>query len=183
MKRILILFAFALFSFAAVAQNQQAGVRYEVTEVSANDAFYSIFTYVDDEGTFGYYLSLGRVDEKFSIASVRGTFSYSDFDETCLCLGATRAEAFASLDTLLALYDREAGTAIALPARMATGNLKLGQYVDITCEVHKKVFGGKRLWFYFPSGDGKVGEAYLNKSGVKQLRWGLKVDKKLHPDK
>ncbi len=183
MKRILILVAFALLSVAAMAQNQRAGERYEVAEVTVNDEVYSLFTYTDDDGTFGYYLSLGHVDEHFSIGSILGSFTYSTYDETCLCMGATRDEAFASLDTILALYSREVGTVLELPARMCTGGNKLGQEIDITCEVHKKWLGGKRLWFYFPSGDDKVGVVYLNKGAVKQLRWSLSLDSKLHPDK
>lgn len=183
MKRLLVIIAFALFTVAAMAQNQRAGERYEITEVTVNDEVYSLFTYTDDDGTFGYYLSLGHVDGRFSIGSILGTFTFGSYDETCLCLGASRDEAFASLDTILALYDREVGTSLELPARMCTGVHQLGQDVDITCEVHKKFFGGKRLWFYFPSGDDKVGVVYLNKGSVKQLRWGLNVDKKLHPGK
>jgi hypothetical protein len=46
--------------------------------------------------------------------------------------------------------------------------------------VDKKPLGGKRLKFFFTSGKHET-HAYLNKAVVKELRSGMKVDKKLHP--
>ena len=184
MNRILYFIALLLVSFAATAQSHVAGIRSEVAEVTVNDEdVYTLFTYTDDDGTFGYYLSLGHVDERFSLGGRLGTFSFSSFDEVCLCMGADRDEAFASFDTLLALFDREPGTVIELPARVSKHAVSLGQHIDVACEVRKKLLGGRRLWFYFPSDSGREGVVYLNKSSVKQLRWGLGLDKKMHPDK
>lgn len=179
MKRIVLTLALAVAALFAVAQNQPSGIRMEIAEATVNEERYCIFTYADADGTFGYYLSLGHEEESFSIGGGFGTIGASRYDETCLYLGATRNEALAMLDTLLSFYDREPGTVVAVPARMSTGGERMGQDISVECEVHKKLLGGKRLVFRFPSGR-RTGEVYLGKSTVKQLRWSLKSDRSQH---
>lgn len=182
MKRTFLFIALTLASVMALAQNQPAGIRMEATEITVNDESYSLFTYTDEDGTYGYYLSLGHYDELLSISIGNTSSTLGNFDETCLYLGADREEAFEALDRLLALFDNEPGTTVELPARVATGGERLGGSVNISCLVHKKLLGGKQLLFFFPSHD-HSGMTYLGKGSVKQLRRGLSLDKKLRPNK
>ena len=64
--------------------------------------------------------------------------------------------------------------------RSVTKSGQLGEPNTSLCIVKKKPFGGKRLMFVFDRGKHEA-HAYLNKSTVKELRTGLKIDKKLHP--
>ena len=64
MKRILTIIALVIATLPAFAQKQKnipAGMRMEIVEIEQDDNEYSIFTYKDDDGTFGSYLSLGHV--------------------------------------------------------------------------------------------------------------------------
>ena len=86
------------------AQKQPAGMRMEVAEAETDKSEYSIFTYkdTDDDDSFGYYLSLGRVTK--ILGAIRDDITDMSFDaikETCICLGTTCDEAFATLDTML----------------------------------------------------------------------------------
>ena len=182
MKRLIICLAVLLTVLPVVAQNEVAGVRYESTEITHNNEVYSIFTYIDDDGTYGYYLSVAHEMEILTVTTPRTESSFSIFDEACIWLGADREAAFATLDSILALFDTDAGTIVEMNARTTTGGERLGKDITVICEVTKKMLGGKRLWFYFTSGK-REGESYINKSTVKQLRWGLNVDKKLHSKK
>lgn len=182
MKRIIFCIVLLLTVMPIGAQNETPGVRYESTEITNNEEVYSIFSYTDDDGTYGYYLSVAHESEILSVVTPKTRSSLSIFDEACIWLGADREEAVATLDSILVLFDKDAGTVVEMNARMATGGERLGKDITVICEVTKKLLGGKRLWFYFPSGK-REGETYMNKSTVKQLRWGMKVDKKLHPKK
>lgn len=183
MKKILFLLAFSLVATLGLHAQKDfpANVRIDVSEVTNNNAKYSIFLYKDDDGTVGYYMSLGGASEIFSISiKGAGNFAIEDVRETCLWLGATTDEAFASLDSLLALYEMEAGTVKEFQGRSALGFDRLQESNITTCQVKKKLLGGKRLLFTFTSGSVDCG-VYLNKGIVKQLRFGLKTNIKINP--
>ena len=183
MKKIFFLLVFSVASTLGLHAQKDfpANIRIDVSEVTKDNAKYSIFLYKDDDGTVGYYMSLGGASEIFAISiKGAGTFSIEDTRETCLWLGATSEETFASLDSLLAMYDMEVGTVREFQGRSALGFDQLLEQNITTCEVQKKLLGGKRLLFTFASGDNDCG-VYLNKGIVKQLRFGLKANIKINP--
>ena len=168
-------------STSASAQKARIGIRMEIIEVEDDDNDFSIFTYLDPNGTEAYYMSMGQeykiseimIDREFSNTLITG------FTESCLILGSTYDEAYATLDALLALYDEEVGTLREFPCRLSSGAEELGDPSTATCMVVKKFLGGKRLGFTFISGN-RQAEAFLSKSVVKELRMGMRMDKKLH---
>lgn len=182
MKRFLLMAVVAMMTImSARAQKQPAGMRMEVAESERDKSEYTIFTYMDDDETFGYYLGLGRVTELLSIFRDDITdMSVANIRETCIWLGATSDEAFATIDTLLALFDREVDTTVEFRGRAATDSDRLGESNISTCIVKKKTVGGKRLLFIFACGKHEA-HTYLTKSVLKELRTEFKLDKKLHP--
>ena len=180
MKHLTFTLLATLATVVATAQNTPVGMRMEVAEVEQNDNEFTIFTYKDEDGTFSYYLGLGR---NFNILKVfRDDITDTSFEqvkECCLWLGATSDEAFGTLDNILDLFDKNEETTMEFQGRAATGSERLGKPTTITCVVRKKTIGGKRLQFIFTSGKHQA-EAYLSKSALKQLRWEFKLDKKLH---
>ena len=175
MKKILLLVALLLTATMGVQAQKDipANLRVEVAEAEKDDADYSIFIYKDDNGTQGYYMSLGGTSQLFSI-------SIEDVFETCLWLGNTTDEVFAALDTILAMYDMEVGTVREFQGRTTTGAGRLAEQNVAKCEVMKRLIGGNRLLFSFASGKYQCG-VYLTKGVVKQLRFGLKTNMKLNP--
>ena len=183
MKRFLLAVAAIMATMGLQAQQKEipANIRLEVAEAEVDNAHYSIFIYKDGDGTVGYYLGLGGSRGIFALTENDNvTFSIQDVRETCIWLGATTEEVFASIDTLLALYDREPGTVVEFRGRTTTGAERLADPNSTTCEVKKKLLGGKRLLFSFTSGRYQCG-VYLTKGTVKQLRFGLKANIKLNP--
>jgi len=182
MKRTILMAIFAMATaMCALAQNIPAGIRMEIADSERDDSEYSIFTYKDDDGTFGYYLGLGRVMDYVSIFRDDITdMSFADIKETCICLGGTYDEALATLGSILELYDKDVDTTVEFQGRAATGAERLGEKDTSLCIVQKKPLGGKRLVFHFNCGK-RQAQTYLPKSVVKELRSGLKIDKKLHP--
>jgi opacity protein-like surface antigen len=182
MKKILLLAAVAIMiATSAQAQNQPTGMRVEVAEAETDHGDYSIFTYKDsdEEDSFGYYLSLGRVADFLGADEILGT-EIKNLHEVTIRLGATTEEALATIDTILDLYDKDVDTTTEFSGRAATSGFQLGESVTSTCVVVKKPFGGKRLQFLFPEGK-RQGRAYLSKSTLKELRSNFKFDIKLHP--
>ena len=179
---MLLVMATMMATAGAWAQKETpAGIRMESIEVEKNNARYTVFTYKDEDGAFGYYMSLGGSGQIFSISDGGNTvFSVEDARETCLLLGKTVDEAFGTLDTLMAMFEKEAGTTRVFKGRTTDGGERLAGQNPATCKVQKRPFGGKRLLFRFTSGNRQCG-VYLTKGVVKQLRWGLKTDVKLHP--
>ena len=179
---MLITLALAFTTVFAFAQNIPAGMRMEIIEVGQDDDEYSIFTYKDDDGTFGYYLSLGHKYDLLGILVDDDTdFSLSHIDETCLLLGATADEADATLNTLLVLVDGEPGTMVEFPCRMSMGAERLGGASTAICYVTKRLLQSKRLVFHFTSGS-RTAEADLTKSAIRSLISGFKLGQKLHPN-
>ena len=165
----------------AQAQNQPAGMRVEVAEAETDHGDYSIFTYkdTDDDDSFGYYLSLGRVADFLGADELLG-MEVKNLHEVTVRLGGTTDEALATIGTILDLYDKDLNTTVEFSGRAATSGFKLGEPVTTTCTVVKKTLGGKRLQFLFPEGK-RQGRAYLSKSTLKELRTDFKFDIKLHP--
>ena len=177
------IFVMAFYAPSAHAQKMPAGMRIEVAESEGNNSEYSIFTYKDkdDEESFGYYLSLGRVTNLLSIIRDDITdATFEDIRETCVWLGSTYDEAMFTLDNILDIFDDEEGTVAEFKGRAVTKGERLGEPTTSTCTVQKKMLGGKRLLFVFVCGK-RQAETYVTKAVVKELRAGMKIDKKLHP--
>lgn len=183
MKKRIFAFALAFFALNSFAQNIPAGIRMEVSEAEINENYKSaIFTYKDEDGTFGYYLGVSHVYELLKMVRDDITdMSVAHVDEAILWMGATPEEAFAFTDTLLALLAKDPGTTVEFPCRLATGADRLGASGTATCIVVKRFLQSKRLCFHFTSGK-RTAEADLNKSSIKSLRLGFKINQKLHPN-
>lgn len=181
-KYLLIGIALVMAIVDVQAQKKQpANIRMEIIDLETDNSEYSIFTYKDNDDTFGYYLSLGKVTK--GLGAIRSDIIDMSFDsikETCISLGSTYDEALATIDTILALFDQDFETTKEFQGRASTGSERLGEPNTTTCIVKKKPLGGKRLLFLFTCGN-KQAEAYLSKSALKDLRTNLKLDKKLHP--
>ena len=164
MKRIIAAIAFACVMLSAWAQDFPAGMRKEIVEIEQDDHEYSLFSYKDADGTFGYYLSLGRVFPILEAEIFGGQTTISHMDETCLCLGATTEEA--------------PGTTAAFQCRRSSGGERLSVPDQANCVVVKRFLQGKRLNFQFVSG-GHTADVDLTRSTLKSLRWNINLGKKL----
>ena len=183
MKKTILtaVFLLSLTALPVQAQKQPAGMRVEVCDAETDKGEYSIFTYkdTDEDDSFGYYLSLGRVTDFLGADEILG-MEVKNIHEVTIRLGATTDEALATIATILDLYDKDVDTMVEFLGRAATSGFKLGEPVTSTCTVVKKTLGGKRLQFLFPEGK-RQGRAYLSKSTLKELRTNFKFDIKLHP--
>lgn len=182
MKKTILFLALVFIVAFSNAQNTDipAGMRMEVTEVEENNNQYTIFTYKDDDGTFGYYLSLGRVYRLLEVTyDDRSSATLDHVDETCLWLGTTADEAYASLEHLLNLLDEELGTTVEMPCRQTYGLSPLTDTSTATCIVVKRFLQRKRLCFHFTVGR-RTAEADLTRSAIKSLRWSFRVAQKLN---
>lgn len=180
MKRILLMAVIAMMTaLSGNAQNTPVGMRMEVAESERDNSEYSIFTYKDEDGTFGYYLGLGRVTSFLGADEILGV-EVDNIKETCICLGSTSDEAFAALDSIIELCGQELETSVEFQGRAVTSGDRLGEPTTSVCTVKKKPLGGKRLEFIFPCGN-RQGRVYLTKSVVKELRMEFRMDKRLHP--
>ena len=208
MKKLLTLLLLSAMALcpAHAQKKQPAGMRVEVAEAETDHGDYSIFTYkdTDEDDSFGYYLSLGRLADFLGADEFLG-MEVQNLHEVTIRLGATTDEALATIDTILDLYDKDVDTTKEFSGRAATSGFKLGEPVTSTCVVVKKPLVGKRLQFLFPEGKGSAsreqngarsnsaeaqpalaegkrqGRAYLSKSTLKELRMNFKIDIKLHP--
>lgn len=178
MKRIIAITALACALTSAWAQDYPAGLRREVVEIEQNEDTYSLFSYKDEDGTFGYYLGLRHEtpDLEIELFGIQGSIPH--IDETCLCLGATKDEVLSTLDSLLALTDEEPGTTTTFRCRRTSMTERLTVPDTAECIVVKPFLMGKRLRFQFDH-DGKTAEVDLSRSTLKSLRWSVNVDKKL----
>ena len=181
MKRILTTLVLACMTLFAVAQNIPAGMKMELAEVGQDNNEYSVFTYKDQDGTFGYYLSVGHVFDIMELLFDNSSTSFGLVDETCLVMGETMDDAFAFLDSLLELLEAEPGTTAEFPCRLTTGADQL--FVPSTAHaiVVKRFLQAKRICFTFISGS-HTADVDLTKSAVKSLRWNLDLYRKLHPN-
>lgn len=166
------------------AQNQPAGMRVEVAETETDNGYYTIFTYQDKgaEGTFGYYLSMGRTNNLLAADEILGMVA-KNFHEVSIWLGSDCDEALAKIDDILALYDQDLDSTKEFEGRATTNGFQLGDPLSTTCTVIKKPLGGKRLRFDFKRGKKKKEDhVFLPKSAVKVLLSNFKTDIKLHPN-
>lgn len=184
MKRILTVIALAIVTLSAFAQkNTPAGMRMEIVEIEQDDNEFSIFTYKDDDGTVGYYLSLGHVYRLLEVTrNDESDFTLDHVNETCLFLGADAEEASATIETLMELFDAPLATVKEFPCRLSTGAERLGEPATTSCSVVKRLLQGKRLCFMFQSG-GHTVQADLTKPALKSLRMSLNLHKKIRKDK
>ena len=167
MKRIIILIAFSLAAFGAAAQHRPVEIRDDIVEAESNNEEYTIFSYTQKDGSFGYWLGLGDVDR------IPGKiFVFDDFTETCIYLGATAAEALSTLDTIVACFTMGDKTR-EFPAMMSIGR-PLMFSGTAECFVQKGLLG-KRLCFRFTH-ENYTTESCLNKSGAKNLRSTFKFN-------
>ena len=178
MKRILTTLVLACVLTSAWAQDFPAGMRREIVEIEENDREYTLFSYKDEDGAFGYYLSLGQVFPILEAEIFGGQTTISHIDETCLCLGATKEEALATIESLLALTEEAPGTTATFQCRRASGGERLSVPDQANCVVVKRFLQGKRLCFQFVSG-GHTADVDLTRSTLKTLRWDLNLGKKL----
>ena len=181
MKRIFSLLALVCMTLAAAAQNSPFGLKSDLAEVEQDDHQYSIFTYKDPDGNFGYYMSVGRAFDLLEIFSDDSNTSFSLVDETCLEMGETFEDALAFLDNLLTLLEEAPGTTAEFPCRMTTGLDQMFVPSTAHAVVVKRFLQAKRLCFHFVSGH-HTAEADVTKSAVKSLRWNLNLYRKLHPN-
>ena len=180
MKKVFMMVVVAMMTTVnVIAQKQPAGIRMEVAEAETDRGDYSIFTYKDDDESFGYYMSLGRTSKFLGADEILG-MQVDNIKETCIWLGATYDEANATLGTILDLFDKDVETTTEFKGRAATSGERLGEPSISTCMVDKKPLGGKRLQFLFTKGQ-RQAHAYLTKTVLKELRAEFKIDKKLHP--
>ena len=174
MKRIITLFSFIFVSTLMLAQKGPAGIRSELTTVEVDDKEYTLYTYKDkdEEGTFGYYLGLGMPD-RLSSLKLRALIT-----ETSIYLGKTSEEAMATLDSIIAMFDKAPGETAEYMARTSKGET-LKDTAMSTCTVEKKMIG-KRLVFSFQHSSYTT-ETYLLKGAAKAIVLGFKGYLKLHP--
>ena len=183
MKQLFLTLSLACVTLFAFAQDIPVGMRMEVAEVEDNNNDYSLFKYKDEDGTVGYYLSMGRVFKLYEATDEDNnvTSSLSHIDETCIWMGATSDEVFAAIESLLALLDKDPGFTVEFPCRLATWSEKLGDHSMATCIVTKRFLQGKRLCFHFVKGR-RTASADLTRSGIKSLRWSYNLYLKIHPN-
>lgn len=183
MRKFLVMTVVAMMiTVSAQAQKKQpSGIRVEIAEAETDKGEYSIFTYkdTDEDDSFGYYLSLGRVTDFLGADEILG-MQVKNVHEVTIYLGSTTDEALAAIGSILELYDKDVDTSVEFQGRAATNGFKLGEPVMVDCTVLKKPLGGKRLQFLFPDGK-RQARAYLSKSVLKELRTNFKFDIKLHP--
>lgn len=183
MKKLLtmLMFSTIVLGTAQAQKKQPAGMRVEVADAETDNGEYSIFTYkdTDEDDSFGYYLSLGRVADFLGADEILG-MQVQNIHEVAIRLGATTEEALANIGSILDLYEKDVDTTTEFQGRAATSGFHLGDPVTSTCVVVKKPLGGKRLQFLFPEGK-RQGRVYLSKSVLKELRANFKIDIKLHP--
>ena len=185
MKKVLLIAATILMTLMNVqARDIPAGIRMEIIEADENEQNqYSIFQYKDNDGTIGYYMSVGRYTELIGLTRNDMSASFGQYDEVCLYMGGTRNDVIESLDNMLTLMAKDKGTTAEFQCRLATWGQRLGEQAKTTCIVTKRFLQSKRLCFYFNSGGNRTTYADLTKSGIKSMRLSVKLDIRLHPDR
>ena len=176
MKRI-ILFTLIFFAgMTAFAQKKSpARVRVEVVEVESDDKEYSIFSYTDKDGTFGYYLTLDSSD-----LMPGHLIAYDPVTETCVYMGSTLAEVKTTLQTMVDLLKGPFGVEREFLVRTAVGERLDEGLVKSNAVVSRWML---RKVLSFPVNvDNRDRETFLYKGASKSLLVSLKVYMKFHPD-
>ena len=183
MKKNFLLILAALIWMCSTSVSSQTkqpkGMRMEVAEAETDKGDYTIFTYIDNDDTFGYYLSLVRETDFLGADEILG-IEVKNVSETTIWLGATADDAFATIDNILTLYEKDLETTAEFQGRDTKNGTHLGDGNIVKCKVVKKTLGGKRLEFFFPQGN-RIAHAYLTKQVLKELRSEFKMSKKLQP--
>lgn len=177
---LVLLLAIVGAGSSCAQKSQPVGMRMEVAESESDNGDYSIFTYKDEDETFGYYLALSQTSNFLGGDEVLG-MQVKNISEIAIWLGATSDEALATVDDILAMFDKDLGTTEVWRGRAVTGSGRLSDAIDAGCVVGKKLLGGKCLQFFFNSGKRET-YAILTKSVLKELRANFKFDLKLHPN-
>ncbi len=174
MKRIFIIFTLIFVSSLVFAQKFQVGVRDEIFTVEEDDNEYAIFGYMDEDGTSGYYLGLGRPD-----VIPGAIIAFDVYHETCVYLGATLAESLETMGYIVALFNQSIGSNKVFDARLGTGELlkDKGQAIGT---LERRIIVGKHISFSFKT-PSYLTESFLNKITAKSLLSGLKTYIKIHP--
>ena len=133
MKRPLTIIAFLMLSVLAFAQ------RTDYCSVKADNKDYQVFSYVDESGAPGYYLSLGA--------------------QTCIYIGSNAAEAQRTLNSLVNLVDSPEGTVQEFQARTFAGGKPAA--FGTTNSVVEKKSGPKHICFPY-----NQTESYLTKKAA-----------------
>jgi hypothetical protein len=133
MKRTLTIIAFLMLSVLAFAQ------RTDYCSVKADNKDYQVFSYVDESGAPGYYLSLGA--------------------QTCIYIGSNAAEAQRTLNSLVNLVDSPEGTVQEFQARTFAGGKPAA--FGTTNSVVEKKSGPKHICFPY-----NQTESYLTKKAA-----------------
>jgi len=180
---LIAFFAFTMNSSSAIAQKKaRTGQRMEICSADENKNVFSIFTYLDEDGTEGFYLSLGRESQPLKDIFDSGTLlgDMTNIRETCIWLGDDYDGTLEALEDLLDDIDDDIDSVKEYKGRELIGSgEKLGEPTTSIGTVKKRTLGGKRLVFAFTSGN-KTVESSLTKSVVKELRAELKIYRKLH---
>lgn len=174
MKRIFVFVALIFVSSLMFAQKFQVGVRDEIVSIEENENEYAIFGYMDEEGTKGYYLGLGRPDV------IPGSIiAFDVFNETCIYLGATLEEALGTMGSIVDLFSGRMGSNKVFEARLGVGELlkDKGQAIGT---LERRIIAGKHISFAFKT-PSFLTESFLNKITAKSLLTGLKAYMKIHP--
>ncbi len=183
-KRFMSMVTALMMVTCVFAQDIPAGLRMEIVESDEDSQDqYSIFQYKDKNGDSQYYMSVGYRLELLSLVrdDITNT-SFSHIYEVCFPMGTTRDQVLENLDLYLELLDKPVGTTVELPCRLTNGAEGLAEESTATCIVVKRFLQSKRLCFHFTSGN-RTADADLLKSSIKSMRLGVKLDKKLHPNK
>ena len=174
-----ILVACLLMGTVSSPAQNKSGMRMEVAESETDHGAYSIFTYRDEDGSLGYYMSLARTGKFLGGDEILG-MEVTNLKETIIRLGSTAEEAFGTIDSILDLFDKDLETTAEFQGRAATSGEKLGEPTTTQCMLVKKTLGGKRLEFTYTV-NGRQAHTFLTKATLKELRRDFKIDLKLHP--
>ena len=167
MKRLFFIITLISAALAATAQNRPVEIRDDIAEAEIDGEEYTVFSYTQKDGTFGYWLGLGDIDR------IPGKlFFLNEVNETCIYLGATAEEALSTLDTIVACFDM-GDKKREFPAMMSIGR-PLMYSGTAECFVIKGLLS-KRLCFRFTHEDYTT-DSYLKKSGAKNLRGTFKFN-------
>ena len=183
MRRFLVSLAAVFIALSAYAQDIPAGMRMECASVEEDDNVFTIFSYKDNDGTFGYYLGIGReVDllEIFRDDDLSGV-SLGHMDEVCLPMGETIAEAVVFLNSLKELREKDPGTTVVFPCRLTAGAEQLSVPGTATAVVVDRWFQAQRICFHFQSGRHSA-EVDLTRSTIKSLQALFGLYRNMHPD-
>ena len=167
--KAIISFALALTAFFSYAQNLRPGIPNML--VMDSNGHFNIIEYVDDDGTYGIYLTVGSSYKHVISKTETSTTTISDREEVSILMGRTYEEVMPFLDNLLAMLEAEPGLTTQFTARLSPF-IKLHEPVPATCMVVKPFLKSKRLVFMFP-GLIRLAHVYMPKWAINSLRYSF----------